>query len=596
MLPSLLILIVTALYCAVLGLLPGWSGLARWAAVLGTGASLAALVSLETLDQVGATVAWPGWLGWLGDPIYRTDALGAGLGAWCLLVGLLCLLKVGRGGGDDALQLANAVAVLAVLFSLTHTDNLLAFAGQLLLLAALLLAGQAGFGPDYSRSITCLGLGALLLLGAALLVGRASGGAYSLAGMSLSVLTVWPLLLVGGLVVLWLGMPPFTGWSARWNGDEATGAIAQSLAVGVPVVVLLLRLQGLVSSQAFAGTVPEGWSALMGVLGWFGAAGAIVGACGTLVWAGSARWTALLTACTMGLVLWALSLDNPAGRLAALLILLAYSAGRTTLVLLRDGGSTTEKLSRGVAVASLAFAPLTVSFLGVWLLASTVSSGGRSSMVLVILGVAIVAACGVVLHQAATARDVGDNSTMSLLSWVGVLAGVAILAGGTLPGLWLPYLSRVAAIGGGVPNIALPWEGIAAGGIFVPVLLLAVGALLVAGIGWLLVVWARSSANEGGVLLPTGLDRVERAKEARLATRTATGTRWEGAARLLIANPPPAVWWLSLAWLEGGVWGFGALLGRLGTRFGGLLGRLEGRFYLPLTLILVLVALLLASR
>jgi hypothetical protein len=48
--------------------------------------------------------------------------------------------------------------------------------------------------------------------------------------------------------------------------------------------------------------------------------------------------------------------------------------------------------------------------------------------------------------------------------------------------------------------------------------------------------------------------------------------------------------------LEAGVWGLGVLLGSLGTRLGGLLGRLEGRFYLPLALILVVVALLLASR
>src|SRR3712207_5989381 len=101
MLPSLFILIVTALYCASLGLLPGWSRLARWAAMSGTGASLAVLVSLQRLDLEGAAVPWPGWLRWLGEPIYRTDALGAGIGAWCLLVGLLCLLKVGSRDSDD---------------------------------------------------------------------------------------------------------------------------------------------------------------------------------------------------------------------------------------------------------------------------------------------------------------------------------------------------------------------------------------------------------------------------------------------------------------------------------------------------------------
>jgi hypothetical protein len=557
--------------------------------------ALAVLVARVTLDTAGAAVAWPGWLEGLGEPVYRDDALGAGLGAWCLMLGLLCLLKLG-GGDDAAWQLANAVAVLAVLFSLAHTDHLLAFAGQLFLMSALLLAGQAGQGSmlgEYSRSAVGLGLGALLLLGVALLVGRATGGAYSLAGMSLSALTVWPLLLLGGFVVLWLGMPPFTGWSARWTGDTAGAALAQSLGIGVPVVVMLLRLQGLVSSQAFAGSVPAAWVSLMSVLAWIGAVGTLVAACGLLVWAGSARWSAMLTAYSLSMALWALSLDNPAGRLAALVILLSYGAARVTLVLAGEGASTWERLARAVAIGSLAFAPLTASFLGVWLLVSTLSVERFSSVALVLVGAAVVAACGIVLHHAATDRYVPEAASMSLLSWVGPLAGLALLAGGTLPGLWLPYVARVAEIGGGIPPVSLPWEGMGAGGNFAPVLMLGLGALMIALLGWVVAALSRPRSEAPGVLLPTGLDRVERAREAAPSGVT---NAWEGAARLLIANPPPAIWWLSLAWFEGGVWGFGALLGSLGTRLGGLLGRLEGRFYLPLTLILVLVALLLASR
>ncbi|MDQ3927961.1 MAG: hypothetical protein M3328_02310, partial [Chloroflexota bacterium] len=167
------------------------------------------------------------------------------------------------------------------------------------------------------------------------------------------------------------------------------------------------------------------------------------------------------------------------------------------------------------------------------------------------------------------------------------------VVGGALPGLWLPYVARVAEIGGGTPPVDLPWEGVGVGGSFAPVLMLGLGALVIGIVAWLVAAVARSNTEATGVLLPTGLERTER---ARGAAPPDARNAWEGAARLLIANPPPAVWWLSLAWFEGGVWGFGTLLGSLGTRFGGLLGRLEGRFYLPLTLILVLVALLLASR
>jgi hypothetical protein len=406
---------------------------------------------------------------------------------------------------------------------------------------------------------------------------------------------VWPLLLLGGFVVLWLGLPPFTGWSARWTGDGAAAGLAQSLGVGVPVVVMLLRLQGLVSAQAFAGSVPAAWASLMSVLAWFGGVGALVAACGLLVWAGSARWSSMLTAYSLGMALWALSLDNPAGRLAALVILLSYGAARVTLVLAGDGASAWERLAGGVAAASLAFAPLTASFLGIWLLVSTLSAEGHSSIALVPVGAAIVAACGIVLHHAATHRPAPEADSMSLLSWPGPVSALALLAGGTLPGLWLPYVARIAEMGGGVPPVSLPWEGLGARGNFAPVLMLGLGAILLALVGWLVVAVSRSRAEAPGVLLPTGLDRVARARDA---TETATNVTnsWQGAARLLIANPPPAVWWLSLAWFEGGVWGFAALLGNLGTRVGGLLGRLEGRFYLPLTLILVLVALLLTSR
>ncbi|HEX8219596.1 MAG TPA: hypothetical protein VF914_10345 [Chloroflexia bacterium] len=594
MLPSLFILIITALYCAALGLVPGRPGLARGAAVAGTVAALAVLVARGTLDAAGAAVAWPGWLGWLGEPVYRDDALGAGLGAWCLLLGLLCLLKLDSGDGA-AWRTANAVSVVAVLFSLAHTDHLLAFAGQLFLLAALLLAGQTsqgGLPNEYNRMAAGLGLGALLLLCVALLVGRATGGAYRLSDLPLSALTVWPLMLLGGFVVLWLGMPPFTGWSGRWSGVPAGAVLAQSLAVGVPVVVLVLRLQGLVSVQAFAGSVPGPWASLMGVLAWFGAGGAVVAACGLLVWAGSARWTSILTAYSLGTALWALALDNPAGRLTALVLLLSYGAGRVTLLLAGDGAANWERLARAVAVASLAFAPLTASFVGVWLLASALSTERYASAALALVGAAIVAACGIVLHHAATDRPTPEAASSPLVVWLGAGAALALVAGGTLPGLWLPYVARVAATGGGVPAVSLPWQGVGAGGNFSPVLLLGLGALLVGLIGWLVVALSRSRADAPGVLLPTGLDRVERAREAAPGSTRS----WEGAARLLIANPPPAVWWLSLAWFEGGVWGFGALLARLGTRLGGLLGRLEGRFYLPLTLILVLVALLLASR
>ncbi len=596
MLSSLLILVLTALYCALTGMVPRLAGLARWPAVIGVGAALAVSLWREGLPAGGmasVTVAWPIWLLWLGDPVYISDSLSVGLGAWCLVLGLLALLMVGSGVRAP-LQLANAVAITATLYSLAHTDHLLAYAGQLFLLTALILASQGRF--DYSRSMVGLGIGAVLLLGAVLLMGRTMGGVYSLSGLSLSALSVWPLALLSGFALLWLGMPPATGWSARFHGgDNALAALIQATAIGLPVFTLLLRLQGLVSAQALAGTVPEGWSAFMSGLSWLGAAGALVTSAGLLVWAGSSRWTGLLTAFAMSLALWALCQDNPLGRLSGLAILLAYSAGRMMVELSRVPSSLPDRAARAVAVASLAAAPISPMFVGVWLLASLLSGAHHPGTGVLLAGAVILAACGVVLHYAGTAQPRPDTAPFapSPLSWVNLALGAALALGGAAPGLWVPYVARMAEAGGGTAPVDLPWEGLSASGVFVPVLLLAISGIVLAGLGWLVAAWARSGANTGGVLLPTGLDRIEKAFPGVAYTGSST---WEGAARTLLGNPPVAVWWLSLTWLEGGMWGFGALFGRLGTRFGGLIGRLEGRFYLPLALILALVALLVAAR
>ena len=61
-------------------------------------------------------------------------------------------------------------------------------------------------------------------------------------------------------------------------------------------------------------------------------------------------------------------------------------------------------------------------------------------------------------------------------------------------------------------------------------------------------------------------------------------------------NAPTPIWWLSLTWVEDGLWGFGGMLARLGARAGLGLGRLEGKYQLPLALVLIMVALLAVIR
>jgi hypothetical protein len=600
MIYALLILLVSALLCAALGFLPRMTALARIPAVLGAAAALGMALLREGLQGgglVGAVLPWPQALAWLGEPIYRSDTLSASLGLWCLLAGGVCLLRIGEGENAPR-QLATALLTLATLYSITYTQHLLAFAGQVLLLSLLVWAYHAWDGPQQAQAVTgrylaALGLGAIILLGAALLVGRTTGGAYHLADLSLSALTVWPLSLIALFVALWLGMAPFTGWSGQGH-NGAHGALVQALVLGVPAVTLLLRLQALITSQSLAGTIPPEWSGFTSALVVLGGVTSVVAAAGMVVWATSPRWTALLTAYTLGLVVWALGLDNPASRTAALSILLAFGAARVGMMLAPRPASVQGwgRLPRLIAMSSVATVPLTPGFVGVWLLASSLAGTGHPSLALLLLGAVILAACGTALRVAAlNPLDAPQAPHPHYLAWVSLAAGGALLIAGVIPGWWLPQVEAMAGIAGGAPPVALPWAGIQVGDGLLPVLLLAGGAALLAGIGWLVVSWARSGVSVSGVLLPTALDRLAKSDPSVTGERND-----ESPLTGLLSNPPAAIWWLSLGWLESGIWGFGALLSRLGVRSGGLLGRLEGRFYLPLALILSLIVILIVSR
>ncbi|MEO5952610.1 MAG: hypothetical protein ABIQ44_09120, partial [Chloroflexia bacterium] len=320
---ALLVLIVGFAVCAALEALPAGARrgtAARWVALLSVGSALVVSVVLEGFprggdrDVVGSNIA-----SWIGSPVYGSDALSTGLGTWVLGIGLLGLLKMGLGAGEKnaALKLASGTALIAVLFSMAYTVDLRAFAVQVILVAVLVWAVAGDGRPDwYARQKIAVVLGMLLLLAAVLLIGRTTGGEYNLREMSLSALTLWPLGLVVGWAVLWLGLSPLTGWSAL-TGDE-NGAIVHGLAIGAPVVALVLRLQGLVTEGALTGSTPEQWAGAMSALTIMGGLTAVVGGAGVFMWAGTPRWSAALTAHWMGLIAWSLGLDSPTGRWAAL--------------------------------------------------------------------------------------------------------------------------------------------------------------------------------------------------------------------------------------------------------------------------------------
>ena len=247
-----------------------------------------------------------------------------------------------------------STGAIATLYSLAATMDLRAFAVQVLLLA-LFVWGLYGWNDttgsgDNFLSRVSLGAGALLLLAAVLLMGRTTGGEYNLGTLSLSALTIWPLALIVGFVLCWLGLSPFTGWSAVRSAqtNHTAATLAHVLALGVPPVLLILRLQTLVTQGALAGSTPAEWAGAMSALVLLGGLTTVAGGASVLLWAGTARWPAALTAFYMGLIAWALGMDNPAGRWAALILLAGYGVARMALQLAGRDDDELSSMARAV--------------------------------------------------------------------------------------------------------------------------------------------------------------------------------------------------------------------------------------------------------
>lgn len=608
---ALLVLIIGGVICAALGSLAAGarrdSG-ARGVALASAGVALALSLLLEGFGGgtaravVGNNIA-----GWIGAPIFLSDALSSGLGAWVLAIGFLGLMKMGLSADErnSPLRLAAGISLVAVLYSLAFTVDLRAFAAQCLLLMLLTWAVAGGARHEwYARQKLPAALGLILLISAVLLVGRTTGVEYNLGDMSLSALTLWPLALILGWVVLWLGLSPMTGWSALTGDDN--GALIHGIAIGTPVIALLLRLQGMVTEGSLTGSTPAEWAGAMSALAILGGLTAVVAGAGTLMWAGTPRWSAALTAHWMGLMAWALGLDSPLGRWAALALFAAYSISRLVLEM---AGHTEGKpepsgfawVTRTLSGMSLAAAPITVGFVGVWLLSVGLIDTGRPALAVLLLGAAILSACGTALHIAQSALEKGSTGSntnkryRAMIDIVGWVLAAIVLVGGIAPGIWLPYVEAVAAVAGSGQALDLPWWGITREGSMLPLTMLGAGVLALAVAGRLVRSAATSRNADAGALLPTALDRLQGSSSSRLRTanEATTGPDTEQGVK---PAPPAFVWWLSLAWLERGIFEAGALVARLGVGAGRLMERLEGRYFLPLALLLALLTLLAISR
>jgi hypothetical protein len=328
-----------------------------------------------------------------------------------------------------------------------------------------------------------------------------------------------------------------------------------------------------------------------------------------LVLAGTRQWWFALTSYAMGLTTWTLGLDTPAGRYAALAIFFAWGAARVALDLAGNADRWAPGIFRprwvlGLAALLLGTMPLTAGFAGAWLLASSLAQTRSAAASTALAGGFVLAACGTGLHFAHTGlpATVSDNKSVDLRALlktnsgglsravVGLLIAVVLLAGGIVPGLWLPAVASMT--GAATTTMSLRWWGIEAGppwAVF-PAVLLAVGALTLAGAGWLALRWAayRSPAQTSSKLLPAAQERLERYAGSENASPPV---------ELPVPLPAPTpAFSLSLIWLEGALTRLGALALDGCARVGLGLARLEGRYYMPLALVLMLVAVLALAR
>jgi hypothetical protein len=286
-----------------------------------------------------------------------------------------------------------------------------------------------------------------------------------------------------------------------------------------------------------------------------------------------------------------LALNTPTGRYVALVLLFAWGAGRVTFDV-ASGVKRRLPAALGVAALSLAAVPLTVGFIGVWLLASELARSGRAAAALAVVGATILATCGSAMHFSRTGlTELRSNSRIGLndnLHTLTALVGaILLLVGGILPGLWLPVVANIA----GVREISInqAWWGLEIASL--PTILIAAGALLLAGLAWLAVrrSTARAQGKAAKVLLPTAQEQLEK----RASDQTPiTGP---SPAHAQIPAPTPALW-LSLLWFEAVLRRLGALVLDWCAGAGRIIARLEGRYYLPLALILALVAILALAR
>ncbi|PZR98093.1 MAG: hypothetical protein DLM69_09085 [Candidatus Chloroheliales bacterium] len=372
----LLILLVTALACwggILVPLLRRWVG---WAATLGVAVALLGYVAS---DGVGVAAHW--FAAPNGDVALKlmSDSLNQPFALATLILGGLALLGSIGGEAHGAGFYPFALLLLTGLLGLyLAADLLLAVLGWgVAASASWLLVANSGARAEAQGRAAGATLAGLLLLGGVAYLGRLNGGQLDYAALVPATLVATvplALLLAGTLVgaaqypLLWVA-----GGEARPHW--ASRALVFGLGLGLPEVYLALRVQQIAARSL---SLPDWWFTTLAIVGGLTA---LLGGCFALRSATAGDAFSALAVAGSGLAFWAISLNTPGATAAALLLAIGLAAGRVTLAV---GLAAGQRVTAIVGGLTLALLPPFGGFIGLWLLFNaSLLAGNRLGLFLI---------------------------------------------------------------------------------------------------------------------------------------------------------------------------------------------------------------------